>query len=95
MISFTEQILTQLYVEVVVLITLTTLSFCPKLQTCRSQESHNKIAYKSKFVRIMRLTLQVPSRTSSVVSNLSQSAQRTHEKSPSLSWTESPVAQAS
>lgn len=95
LISFTEQILTQLYVEVVVLIILTTLSFCPKLQTCRSQESHNKIAYKSKSVRIMWLTLQVPSCTSSVVSNLSQSAQRTHEKSPSLSWTESPVAQAS
>lgn len=53
LISFTEQILTQLYVEVVVLIILTTLSFCPKLQTCRSQESHNKIAYKSKSVRIM------------------------------------------
>lgn len=43
----TEQILTQLYKAVVVVIILTTLNFCLELQVCRNQEFHGKIANKS------------------------------------------------
>lgn len=45
--GITEQILTQLYKAVVVVIILTTLIFCTELQVCRNQAFHSKIANKS------------------------------------------------